>query len=110
MIKEVLTARGRLQAMDRGVEPLLHERAIEMQLHVSRPLELLENHLVHLAAGIDERGSENRQAAALFAVARRAKKFLWLEQRFGLNTARHGPAFAGLERIVTARQPRDTVE
>src|SRR5688572_4981967 len=97
MIKEVLTARGRLQAMDRGVEPLLHERAIEMQLHVSRPLELLENHLVHLAAGIDERGSENRQAAAFLAVARRAEKFLGLEESFGFHAARHGAAFARLK-------------
>src|SRR5687768_14820235 len=97
MVEEILATRGRLQAMDCRIKPLLHEGAIEVQFHVSRPFELLENYLIHFASGIDERRGEDGQAAAFLTVARRAKEFLRLQERLCFHAAGHGAALAGLE-------------
>ena len=45
-----------------------------MQLHVTGALELLIDHLVHPAAGIDQAGGDNREAASLLNVTLRAKE------------------------------------
>ena len=39
-----------------------------MEFHVARPFELLINHVVHFAPGVDQAGSNNRQAAAFFDI------------------------------------------
>ncbi len=110
MIKQLLAPRGRLQRMDRRIKPLLLQRAVEMQLHIARALKFLENHLVHPAAGLDQRRCKNCQAAAFFGIARGAEEFFRLDQPFRLDTAGHDPPFAWLHIIITARQPRYAVE
>ena len=52
-----------------GKMPLVGELAAQPQLHVAGALELLEDHLVHLRAGLDERGGDDRQRAAVLDVA-----------------------------------------
>ena len=110
MIQQLLAARGRLQRVDRWIKPFLLQGAIEMQLHVAGAFEFLENDFVHAAARLGQRGRENSEAAPFLGIARRTEKFLRLGQRFRLHTARHDPAFARLQIIITARQSRDAVE
>jgi hypothetical protein len=42
---------------------------VQVQLHVARALELLEDHLVHATARIDERTGQNRETAGTFDVS-----------------------------------------
>ena len=73
--------------MNRGIKPLLLQRAVEVQLHVAGAFEFFEDQFVHPAAGFGQRGGENGQAAAFFDVACASKKFLWLDQRLGFDPA-----------------------
>jgi len=41
--------------------PPVRDAAVEAELHVAGALELLEDHFVHLGAGVDQRGREDRQ-------------------------------------------------
>jgi len=45
-----------------------------VDLAVAGALEFLEDHLVHAAAGVDQRGGNDRQRAAFLDVARRAEE------------------------------------
>src|SRR5262249_45719541 len=47
----------------------IHQAAVEVDLHVAGALELLEDDLVHPAAGVDQRGPEDGEAPALLDVA-----------------------------------------
>ena len=57
---------------------------------------------IHSAAGLNKRGCQDREAPTLLDAARRAEKFLRLDQRFRLDTAGHDSAFAGLQIVVAA--------
>src|SRR5882724_10167565 len=96
--------------MDRWIKPLLLQRAVEMQFHVSGALEFFENEFVHPAACLGQGGREYSEAAPFFTIARGAEKFLWFDKRLRLDTARHDPAFAWLQIVIPAREPRNTVE
>src|SRR3546814_3585464 len=63
--QELLVPSRRGVDVDGRVDPALGEAAIEAQLHVAGALELLEDHLVHAAPGLDESGGEDGEAAAL---------------------------------------------
>jgi hypothetical protein len=71
-----------------GIGPLVGELAVEHDLAVAGALELLEDDLVHARAGVDERGGDDRERAALFDVARRAEETLRALQRVGVDAAR----------------------
>jgi hypothetical protein len=75
------------------------ELAVEAQLHVAGALELLEDHLVHAAAGVDQRRGEDRERAALLDVAGRAEELLRRVQRVGVDTAGEDLAAAGAARL-----------
>src|SRR2546430_17251841 len=70
--EQLLVTRARRLDVDRRVNPPLRQAPVEPELHVPGALELLEDHLVHAAAGLDERGAHDRQRTALFHVAGRA--------------------------------------
>jgi len=55
--------------------------------HVAGALELLEDHLVHPAAGVDERGADDREAAAVLDVPRGAEELLRTSQGVGIDAA-----------------------
>jgi len=50
------------------------------------PLNFFENHFVHTAAGIDQRGRDDGERAALLDIARGAEKALRPLQRIGVDT------------------------
>src|SRR5271170_3794844 len=62
--------------VDGGGGAFVGNFAIEDDFRVSGALELFEDDLVHARAGIDERGGDDRQRAALFDIPRRAEESL----------------------------------
>src|SRR3546814_11806254 len=59
--QELLVPSRRGVDVDGRVDPALGEAAIEAQLHVAGALELLEDHLVHAAPGLDESGGRSEE-------------------------------------------------
>src|SRR5688572_7788270 len=63
--EELLLAAGAARRdVDRGIDPLLGEAPIELDLGVARALELLEDDVVHPRAGLDEGSGDDRQRAS----------------------------------------------
>ena len=91
-------------------DALVGHRTVEHQLHVARTLELLEDHLVHARAGIDERRRDDRERAAVLDVARRAEEALRAMERERVHAARENLAGMRLDRVVGAREARDRIE
>src|SRR5918994_6789897 len=90
--KELFLARRGVLDVDGRVEPAVRQLPIEPELHVTRALELLEDDLVHPAAGLYQRGGEDRERAAVLDVARRPEELLGRIQSGGVNTTREDPA------------------
>lgn len=55
--------------------PLVGHFTVQYDLGVARTLELLEDHLVHAASGIDERRGDDRQRTTTFDITRRTENF-----------------------------------
>src|SRR5574344_2355566 len=92
VVDELFLARTRAVDVDRGENALVGKAAVEVELHVAGALELLEDDLVHAAAGVDERRAEDGQTAAALDVARRTEETLRLLERRGLDTTQIGRA------------------
>src|SRR5262249_57246780 len=108
--KELLLFAGaRLGDVDRRENALLGEQAIQGDLAVSRPLELLENYLIHAAAGVDQRGTDDGQGPRLLGRAGGPEDSLRPLERPGIHAACARPAGAVDLLVVGARQPGDTV-
>jgi hypothetical protein len=77
---------------------------------VAGALELLEDHFVHAAAGVDQRGGDDGQRAAFLDVAGRAEEALRPLQRVGVDAA--GQHLAGRRHhgVIGAAQTRDRIE
>ena len=96
--------------VDRGVEALLGHLAIEMDFEVAGALEFFVDHVVHAAAGVDQRRGQNRETTAFFDVARRAEETLGLLQRVGVHAAGEHLAGRGLHGVVGTRQAGDGIQ
>src|SRR5947208_389944 len=96
--------------IDGGIDALLVHAAVEVHLHVAGALELLVDHVVHAAAGVDERGGDDGERAAFLDVARRAEEALGLLQRIRVDAAGEDLPRGGHHGVVGARQARDRVE
>src|SRR5262249_47766569 len=79
--EELLLACARARDVERREDALVHQPAVEMDLHVPGALELLEDDLVHTAARVDERRADDREAAAVLDVAGRAEELLRAAER-----------------------------
>ena len=86
------------------------EVAVELELHVARALELLEDDLVHLGAGVDERRGEDGEAAAPLDVAGGAQEALGRVERRGVHAAGQDAARCRLRQVVGAREARERVQ
>src|SRR5688500_3799621 len=62
--QQLLAPRAGAVHVDRRVDALLVHAAVEVDLHVAGALELLVDHVVHAAAGVDERGGDDGERAA----------------------------------------------
>ena len=80
-------ARARLLDVDRRPDAAVGQLAVEHQLHVAGAFELLEDQVVHAAAGVDQRGADDRQRAAFFERAGRGEQLLGNVHRFDVDAA-----------------------
>ena len=96
--------------VDGGIDPAVGQAAVEHQLGVAGALELLEDDLVHPAAGVDQRRGDDAQAAALVDVPRGAEEALGLLQRVGVDTAGEDLARVRHHHVVGPGQAGDRVE
>src|SRR5690606_3642239 len=84
---ELFAARAGAVDIDRWEHALFGNASIQVDFGVARALEFLVDHVVHARAGIDQRGRQNRQRAALLDVARRAEEALRTLQSVRVDTA-----------------------
>ena len=97
----------RLGDVDRREGALVGQLAVEDDFRIAGALELLEDHFVHAAAGIDQRGGDDGQRAAFLDIARRAEEALRPLQRVGIDTAGQHLAGGRHHGVVGARQAGD---
>ena len=90
--QELLAAGAALDGVDRREQALVGEVAAQPDLHVAGALELLEDHLVHLRAALDEGGGEDGQRAAVLDVAGGAEELLRRVERRRVDTTGQDPA------------------
>src|SRR5919112_780849 len=108
--KEFLLARARVLDVDGRVDPLVRELALQMNLHVSRTLELLVDDLVHAAPGLDERTGDDRKRSAVLDVPSRAEKLLWRVERRRIDAAGEDTPRSRCREVVCPREARDRIE
>ena len=85
--QELFLAGARLGDVDRREGALVGELAVEDDFRVAGALELFEDHFVHAAAGVDQRGRDDGERAAFLDVARGAEEALRPLQRVGVDAA-----------------------
>src|SRR5262249_40556000 len=108
--QELLLAGAGAGDVHGGEHATIHQASVEVDLHVPGALELLEDDLVHPAAGVDQGRAENGEAAALLDVARGAAELLRAAERVRVDAAGEDLAARRYHGIVGARQARDRVE
>src|SRR5690606_31834319 len=91
-------------------DALVGNLAVEHDFAVTGALEFFEDDLVHAAAGVDQRGGNDRQAAALLDVARGSEKALRPLQRIGVDTAGQDLTRAWHDSVVSTAEASDRVE
>ena len=90
-VKELgLLARARRGNVDGGKEAAVSQAAIKNEFHIPRTLELLGNHVIHAAAGIDKGSGEDGQRASPFQLSGCAKEALGHLQCIGVHPATQG--------------------
>ena len=105
--QEILAARTRFIEIDGGENALLSHVAVEMELHISGALELLEYHIIHAAARLYQGCREYGNGTALLKIASCAEKFLGLVKSRGVETSAESPAARRLDKIVRPCELRD---
>ena len=108
--QQILAAGAGAVDVDRRVDALLGDAAVQVHFGVAGALELLVDHLVHLAAGVDQRGGDDGQRAAFLDVARGAEETLRAMQRVGVDAAGQHLAGARHDDVVGAGEAGDRVE
>ena len=108
--QQLLAPGAGLDGVDRREDPLVREVAAQPDLHVAGALELLEDHLVHRRAALDEGRREDRQRAAVLDVAGGAEEPLGRVERRRVDAAGQDPAARRGREVVRPAQPGDAVE
>ena len=108
--QQFVLARAGAVDIDGREDALVHQPPVEIDFHVAGAFELFEDHVVHAAAGIDQRGGDDRERAAFFDVARGGEEPPRALQGVGVDTA--GKHFARRRRdgVVGAPQTRERIE
>src|ERR1700710_1939162 len=84
---QLFLAGARARDVDRREGALVGNLAIENQFGIAGAFEFFENHFVHSAAGIDQRGGDDGERTALLDVARGAEETFRPLQRVGVDAA-----------------------
>ena len=91
--QQVFTTGAGATDIDRWVNTLFCNLAIQNQLHITCAFKFFVDHFVHFRAGINQRGGDNTQAAAMFDISCSTKEALGLFQGVGVDTT--GEYFTG---------------
>ena len=89
-----LTGAGAID-VDCGVDAAIDHPPFQVELHVPSSLELLEDHLVHLRAGVDQRGREDGERPALLDVSGGTEEALGLVERRRVEAPGGGKLLSG---------------
>ena len=108
--QQIFATRAACNRVDCRENASVGQRAVELELHIARAFELLENDLVHLRARLDKRGSQNGEAAAAFNIAGSAKESFRRVKRRGVNATRQDATARGRCQVVGTRETREAVE
>ena len=85
-----------MENVDRRVDALVADLAVEDDFHVSGAFELLENQLVHAAIRLNEGGRHDGERAGFLGVAGGGEEFAGNFQSAGVDAAGHGASTAAL--------------
>src|SRR4029450_6290816 len=105
--EQLLLAGAGLADIQRREDALVGDLAVEDDFAVAGALELLEDDLVHLRSGVDQRGGDDGKRPAFLDVARGAEEALWTLQRIGVDTARQHLARARNDSVVGSAEAGD---
>ena len=86
VLQQVVATGAGGRDIDGREHTLVGQVTVELQLHVTRTLELLEDDLIHLAARINQGGSDDGQRAASFDVTCSTEETFGLVQGVGIHT------------------------
>src|SRR3546814_9128877 len=84
--QEFLPAGSRITDVHRREDALVGDLAIKNDLGVAGALELLEDHFVHAAAGVDQRRRDDRERTAFLDLPGRTEEAVWPLERIGIAT------------------------
>src|SRR5699024_9705344 len=96
--------------VDGREDALVRELAAQAQLHIAGSLELLEDDLVHLRAGLDQRRGEDGQRTAALDIACGTEELLRRVQRIRVDTAGEDAAGGRLGDVVGTPEAGDVVK
>src|SRR3546814_15105810 len=105
LFRSFFRAGARLADVERREDALVRNLAVEHDFGVTGALEFLEDHFVHAAAGVDQRGGDDRERAAFLDVARGTEEALGALERVGVDAAgqRSEERRVGKECVSTCR-------
>ena len=96
--------------VDRRIDTLFGDDAVQVQLHVAGALEFFVDHIVHARAGVDQGRGDDRQAAAFLDIAGRAEEALGPLQRVGVHAAGQHLARGRHDCVVGPREAGDGIQ
>ena len=100
--EQFFTTCAREEDVNRGVDALVADLAVENELHVAGALELLEDEVVHAAIGLDKGGSHDGEGTGLLGVAGCCEEFARDLHGSGVHAAAHGATSAPLSVVKGA--------
>ena len=86
IMQQIVAACRRLNEVDGREDTLVGERAVELDFRVTSTLELFEDHLIHLTAGIYQCRRDDGERSAALDVTGSTEEALGLLQGIGINT------------------------
>src|SRR5574341_153465 len=89
---------------------LVHELAVEVELHVAGALEFLEDHVIHAAARVHEGRGEDREAPPILDAARGAEEPFRPLEGVRVQAAGEHLAAGGNDGVMRAGQAGDAVQ
>ena len=108
-MQQIVASCARSYDVDSREDTLVAQRTVELELHISRTLKLLEDDFVHFTTGVYQCGGYNGQRTAVFDVTGCSEETFRLVQCVGIHTSGENLSAGGRNRIVSACQSRDGV-
>src|SRR4029077_20041427 len=96
--------------VDRRINALIADLAVEHHLHVTSAFELLENQFVHAATGFDQGAGHDGERAGFLSIARGREDFSRNFHGASIDTAAHGAPATRHRVIKGARGTGNRVE